>query len=164
MDHNIDSTLEQRGTRYGEFAGHAYISQRIKAAMRDSLNWQALTSDKKEALEMVAHKIARVLNGDPNYHDNWHDMIGYIRLIEKSLGEQKEAALKEEEAQQPTHGVSVLIESGGIDEARNKLIKDYEARMRKKISEDTGRRSIFPSEFVPLFPDTPERMQGGGND
>ena len=41
----------------------------------------------KESLEMVAHKIGRILNGDPFYHDSWHDCIGYLRLIEKRLEE-----------------------------------------------------------------------------
>lgn len=85
---NIDNTLEERGSRYGEFISHAFISQNIKFAMRQG-GWDSLTWDMKEALEMVAHKIARILNGDPNYVDSWHDIIGYVRLIEKRL-EQKE--------------------------------------------------------------------------
>ena len=35
---------------------------------------------------MIQHKIARVLNGDPNYPDNWHDIAGYARLVERELG------------------------------------------------------------------------------
>lgn len=36
-------------------------------------------------LEMIAHKIARILNGDPNYADNWHDIAGYATLIDLQL-------------------------------------------------------------------------------
>lgn len=82
---NIDNTLEERGNRYGDFAGHARITQSIKLAMRDSPNWETLSDDKKEALEMVAHKIGRILNGDPYYADSWHDIIGYTRLVEVTL-------------------------------------------------------------------------------
>ena len=39
----------------------------------------------KEALEMLAHKTGRILNGDPYFHDSWHDIIGYTRLVEKRL-------------------------------------------------------------------------------
>ncbi len=39
----------------------------------------------KESLEMNMHKVARILNGDPTYLDNWHDIIGYTRLVEKRL-------------------------------------------------------------------------------
>ncbi|MEE8327961.1 MAG: hypothetical protein V3R32_04105 [Nitrosomonadaceae bacterium] len=82
---DIDKTLEERGTNYGEFCDHAKISQGMKAAMHESNNWFLLSDDKKEALEMVAHKIGRILNGNPEFHDSWRDIIGYVRLIEKDL-------------------------------------------------------------------------------
>lgn len=85
----IDKTLEERGTRYGAFTGHAQITQGIKDAMKNSPNWSRLAPDQVEALEMTAHKIGRILNGDPNYIDSWHDIGGYIRLVEQRLeGEQ----------------------------------------------------------------------------
>lgn len=82
---SVDKTLEQRGERYGAFSGHALITQNIKRAMINSKNWEALSDDKKECLEMVAHKIGRILNGDPEYKDSWHDIIGYVRLVESTL-------------------------------------------------------------------------------
>jgi hypothetical protein len=82
---NIDKTLQERGSRYGEYADHARITQNIKRAMQDSPNWDTLSDDKKEALEMVAHKIGRILNGDPEYHDSWHDIIGYTKLVADKL-------------------------------------------------------------------------------
>lgn len=82
---NVDATLQERGSRYGEFDEHARITQAIKRAMADSPNWASLPDDMKEALEMVAHKAGRILNGDPDYHDSWHDIIGYVRLVEKRL-------------------------------------------------------------------------------
>ena len=30
---------------------------------------------------MIAHKIGRILNGDPNYLDSWIDIVGYAQLI-----------------------------------------------------------------------------------
>ena len=82
---NIDSTLNERGSRYGNFEGHARITQTLKGAMRVMPKWALLKDDQKEALEMTAHKIGRILNGDPNYIDSWHDIIGYIRLVEQRL-------------------------------------------------------------------------------
>ncbi len=81
----IDATLAERGQRYGQFTEHARIAQNLKRAMQDSPNWTKLSDDKKEALEMVQHKIARILNGDPNYADSWHDIIGYTKLVEDTL-------------------------------------------------------------------------------
>lgn len=81
----IDSTLEERGKRYGKFRDHAAISQNIKSAMQIAPNWTRLASDQREALEMVAHKIARILNGDPDYVDSWHDILGYVKLVEDRM-------------------------------------------------------------------------------
>lgn len=81
----IDETLAERGNRYGEFAEHARITQNIKKAMQDSPNWKSLPDDMKEALEMIAHKMGRILNGDPTYIDSWHDIIGYTKLVEDLL-------------------------------------------------------------------------------
>lgn len=97
---NIDNTLTERGSRYGEFTGHADITQNLKKAMSVAPQWARLADDQKEALEMVAHKIGRILNGDPNYIDSWTDIIGYTRLVEKRLiaeqGVQKEFAFGEQ--------------------------------------------------------------------
>lgn len=85
MTQNISQTLAERGNRYGSFIEHARISQNIKNAMADSPNWSSLPAHMKEALEMNAHKTARILNGDPNYADSWHDIIGYTKLVENEL-------------------------------------------------------------------------------
>ena len=82
---SIKATLKVRGERYGEFAERARITQAIKEAMYDSPNWEFLEPDMREALEMVANKIGRILNGDPEYADSWHDLAGYARLVEMRL-------------------------------------------------------------------------------
>jgi len=78
----VEDTLTERGNRYGKFADHADICQRIKGAMWRTHGWDKLTNDKKQALETIADKIARILNGDPEYKDNWHDIQGYAKLVE----------------------------------------------------------------------------------
>jgi len=95
---SIDNTLNERGSRYGNFEGHARITQTLKGAMRVMPKWALLKDDQKEALEMTAHKIGRILNGDPNYIDSWHDIIGYIRLVEQRL-EREQAPKSAKEAQ-----------------------------------------------------------------
>jgi len=83
----IDEILEKRGTRYGEFEDNAIIAQNIKAAMRRSPNWAMLEPDMKEALEMMATKIGRILNGDPDHIDSWRDIAGYAMLVAKRSGD-----------------------------------------------------------------------------
>ena len=81
----IDKTLEERGGRYGEFFQNAELAQDLKDVLRRAESWADLPYDICEALEMIQHKIARILNGDPNYIDSWTDIIGYARLVEKRL-------------------------------------------------------------------------------
>lgn len=78
---SIDQIIEERGRRYGEFASHAQITQAIKSAMFSTPGWQRLNAPQREALEMIAHKIGRALNGDPSYADTWDDIAGYARLV-----------------------------------------------------------------------------------
>jgi hypothetical protein len=82
---SVEKTLKERNKRYGDFQGHANITQMLKHVMRHTAGWERLTNDKKEALEMVAHKIGRILNGDPEYKDSWHDIIGYTKLIDDTF-------------------------------------------------------------------------------
>ncbi|WP_199227787.1 hypothetical protein [Acidovorax sp. HMWF018] len=96
----IDKTLDERGRRYGAFTGHADVTQNLKRVMGQHPGWHDLKNDQREALEMVAHKIGRILNGDPNYIDSWHDIIGYVRLVEQRL-EKEQAPAQEENATDP---------------------------------------------------------------
>ena len=77
----IDDTVTQRGERYGLFVDGAVIMQDLKGVMRATPGWERLTPSQREALEMIQHKIGRVLNGDPTYDDNWRDVAGYAKLI-----------------------------------------------------------------------------------
>lgn len=81
----IDQVLDERGKRYGVFSSHANISQEIKDVMRRQPKWNKLADDQKEALEMTAHKIGRILNGDPDYADSWIDISGYTKLVSDRL-------------------------------------------------------------------------------
>lgn len=95
---NIDDTLKERGKRYGEFRDHAKISQVIKESMCIWDGWSKLDPFHKEALEMIAHKIARILNGDPNYHDSWHDIVGYAKLVADEILKRQEREKNERAA------------------------------------------------------------------
>ena len=81
----INEILDERGKRYGKFQDHAEICQELKRCITIADGWSNLASDQREALEMIAHKIARILNGDPNYDDNWIDIAGYAQLVADRL-------------------------------------------------------------------------------
>lgn len=83
---DLQKTLDERGSRYGDFSNHARVAQAIQNAMRgEGDNWFGLPDIHKQALTVIADKIARILTGDPNYADNWHDIQGYARLVEERL-------------------------------------------------------------------------------
>lgn len=82
---DINTTLGERGQRYGDFTKHAAVAQDIKRALFDCRARESLPAYQVEALEMIAHKMARIVNGDPNYHDSWHDIVGYAKLVADRL-------------------------------------------------------------------------------
>lgn len=81
----VDSTLGERGSRYGSFDSHSVITQSLKDQMYKCPKWAELPAHMKESLEMIMHKVGRILNGDPTYADSWHDIAGYAILVEKIL-------------------------------------------------------------------------------
>ena len=88
IESSVAATLAERGKRYGAFDKHAEVTQQIKASMTWHEGWQRLTPDQREALEMIAHKIGRIINGDPDYADSWHDIAGYAKLVEDRLNKE----------------------------------------------------------------------------
>lgn len=86
---NIDETLKERGSTYGSFEDNADTTQALKRIIQTHPNYNQLRSFQKEAIDMTFHKIARIINGDPNYIDSWHDIIGYVSLVEKILVEEQ---------------------------------------------------------------------------
>ena len=126
----VDATLAERGQRYGEFPQHAHITQCLKDVMRCTDVWVRLEPDQKEALEMVAHKIGRILNGDPNYIDSWHDICGYVRLVEQRLEKEFTAPVPE-----PKRAIELTAYEAHLMAFGNYSDADVLAR-RERIAED----------------------------
>ena len=79
--------LKERGQRYGRFDGHANVTQRLKGVIAGELHIRRkeLANDQQEALDMICHKIGRIINGDANYEDSWRDIAGYAQLVADRL-------------------------------------------------------------------------------
>lgn len=82
MVHRI---LNERGERYGSFEANAHTAQTLKQAMRGAPGWVLLSNAQREGLEMIQHKIARMLHGDTKYLDNIVDICGYASLVCDSM-------------------------------------------------------------------------------
>lgn len=84
---DINNILQERGSRYGSFENHAKICQTLKAVINTNLISldKHLASDQQQALDVICDKIARMINGDPDYVDNWIDIAGYAKLVSDRL-------------------------------------------------------------------------------
>ena len=87
MSSDINTTLAERGNRYGDFMGHAQVTCDLKKVVARHLasRNKELADDQQEALDMIFHKIGRIINGDADYADNWHDIAGYAQLVDIRL-------------------------------------------------------------------------------
>lgn len=95
MTDKIEAMTGERGSKYGPFDHHANITQDLKRAIRERLeaNLRARgdlhTRQKdaiREGLEMIFHKIGRIVNGDVAYQDSWDDIAGYANITSKAVG------------------------------------------------------------------------------
>jgi len=82
---DIEDTLEERSHTHGDFKKSSRFIQLVKAAMGMAPKWSQMDGPEKEALHMIQHKIGRIIYGDPKHVDNWHDIIGYAKLVEDKL-------------------------------------------------------------------------------
>jgi hypothetical protein len=81
----IDKLLIEREKTHGPYKVKAKIIQDLKCAMELTEGWDNLNDMQRESLHMIAHKIGRILSGNPNCADHWDDVAGYARLVSKSL-------------------------------------------------------------------------------
>lgn len=88
-----EDVLAERGKTHGHYNVHARVTQRLKEVVRKELIQQAKVLDmtEQEALDMIFHKIGRIVAGDAKFGDHWADIAGYAKLNERydDSGEKK---------------------------------------------------------------------------
>lgn len=82
---DILDLLKEREKTHGAFSEHAWITQQLKSAA--DLDAIELSCGQRESLEMIFHKIGRILAGNPNIEDHWNDIAGYAILGKQSIKE-----------------------------------------------------------------------------
>ncbi len=85
----IEKTMRDRSGVYGNFFDNSILMQKLKLLFRQGKRWRELSSNKKEALDMIASKIGRILGGEVSQRDSWLDIAGYAMLIVNSIEEVK---------------------------------------------------------------------------
>jgi hypothetical protein len=86
---DVTETLGLRENRYGEFKNVSETSQWLKDIMRGGASWKGMEPFMQESLDLIANKLARIVNGDPFYDDSWHDIGGYAKLVEIEIAKGK---------------------------------------------------------------------------
>lgn len=75
-----------RGTTHGDYTEMSQVIQETKAIWRSGSSWGKLTAGQKEALELIATKVGRIVTGDPTHLDHWRDGAGYFNKGSESCG------------------------------------------------------------------------------
>ena len=88
-DPTIKETLSQRQEQYGSFEDVAMLTEQMVDVMRKGY-YENLAYNQKMALYMICSKMARIVNGNPNHKDSWHDIAGYATLIDNELVSEKD--------------------------------------------------------------------------
>ena len=90
MDQIIEDTLQSREKTHGSYLVQSAMSQRLKGHIRTSPNWEDLPEYMRESLEMIEHKIARILSGNACEPDHWVDIMGYAALVLRELDQEQQ--------------------------------------------------------------------------
>ena len=81
----VKKILNEREKTYGQYHMVSKISQDVKKVIRNSPNYPLMPDYMKESLDLIANKLARLLNGDPLYYDSWRDISWYCTLVQMEI-------------------------------------------------------------------------------
>ena len=83
----VGKVLDERASQYGSYMQASDTAIRIKGIIHNAVarNEAHLYPDQLQALDMIATKISRIVNGNPNHTDSWIDIAGYATLVADRL-------------------------------------------------------------------------------
>jgi len=84
---DVDAILDSRAKDYGKFIEGAEIMQMLKRIVHNYIEARGtkLAFDQREAIDMIIHKLGRIINGNPDKVDTWVDIAGYAKLVADRL-------------------------------------------------------------------------------
>ena len=87
MKFDINVLLAERGKTHGDYEIHAAITQDLKRIITHHVGDldRRLDDVMQETLDMIAHKIGRIIAGNPAEPDHWRDIAGYAQLVVNRL-------------------------------------------------------------------------------
>ena len=81
----VQSTLNTRSSTHGDFIDNSVVMQGLKELCHTHKGWKKLDCYHRESIDMICHKLGRILCGNPDHTDHWHDIAGYATLVENIL-------------------------------------------------------------------------------
>lgn len=81
----INEILTQRANTHGNFTDVSITAQHIKKDLMSGKNYNTLSPIQRECIDMVASKLSRIVNGNPDEKDHWVDIAGYATLVANTL-------------------------------------------------------------------------------
>nr|DAO88414.1 MAG TPA: Nucleotide modification associated domain 1 [Caudoviricetes sp.] len=113
----IEEVLNERQDTHGDYKLVSKISQILKDVCEAHLQ-SDLTPTKAEALDMILHKIARIVCGNGNFKDHWVDIAGYATLAAKDEEQDRDLLLFKELCE-------IVVYKTEDEEARKQAIRDF---------------------------------------
>jgi hypothetical protein len=84
-------TIPNRDQQHGGMEPVGLRAQALKVTIHHAPNWHLLTSGEQEALDMICHKLARILCGaDPHDPEHWEDVAGYAIAARRGDADQED--------------------------------------------------------------------------
>ena len=81
----MSDLINEREKTHGPFITVAAKAQQLKDMIQGGKNWEEMDDVQREALQMIASKIARILAGNYDEVDHWRDISGYAELVVREL-------------------------------------------------------------------------------
>lgn len=97
---NVKDVINSRTSTHGEFNSNAKVAQSIQQALSAGDNFDKLSAPQLFALQNIAGKMARIVNGNPDEPDHWVDIAGYATLVHDTHNE-VESAFEQEVVPHP---------------------------------------------------------------
>lgn len=82
---STEALLNERVTTHGPYSVHARVAQRLKQMIEPEPGYLRLDDCQREALQMIFHKVGRIIAGNANFADHWDDIAGYAVLVSKEI-------------------------------------------------------------------------------
>lgn len=77
----VSTILAERQTTHGDFTDNARVMQAMKRVAYSGVSYDSLNDVQREAIDMILHKVGRIVTGNPYIHDHWDDIAGYAKLV-----------------------------------------------------------------------------------